>query len=113
MKTADIVNFLTFDLTPEQAKFLRDFTWRCVVTLHMAYACGYLAVLGIPLYGFAQVPRVERLEQVVELQTRLGIVREIRAQTALMCASSGRTREQIEETIDRLREDYKLVSNGA
>lgn len=86
-------------------------TWRAMVSFHMLYACGYLAVLGVPLAGFAQKTDVDRLQQAVVLQARLGLVREIRLQTDIMCTTPDvSTRIALRNTIDRLREDYRSIT---
>jgi hypothetical protein len=106
-----IIKVLTFDLTDTELKFLRDFLWRAVVTFHMVYACGYLALLGVPLQGFAQASEVAKYKEAVVLQARLGIVREIRLQTTAMCRSSDmEVRNALINTIDKLREDYRAIT---
>jgi hypothetical protein len=113
-----ILKFLTGDVTPEQWKFLRAFIWRCTVAFHMAYACGYLVMIGVPLQGFAQAQDVQaqgqelaRVKEAGVLYARLGIVREIRFQTVALCINADPTmRLGILGTIDRLREDYRAIT---
>jgi hypothetical protein len=113
---AGLWNMLTGDVTPEQGKFLRDFGWRFLVTFHMCSAWGLLTFMGIS--GFTQAQEtaaikaeVSRLKDASALQTRLGIMREIRIHTTSMCAATDVTRRfEILGTIDRLREDWRQLN---
>lgn len=113
---AGVFNLMTGDATPEQAKFLKVFLWRAIVTFHMASAWGMLAFIGISGFTTAQETsalkdEVKQIKEASALQTRLGIVREIRIQASTMCSSPDMgIRNAIMNTIDRLREDYRSVT---
>jgi hypothetical protein len=118
LKISDFVSFLTFGLPADQMKSICEFSWRCIVAFHMAYACGLLASLGLPLTGFAQKAElnevkaeVARIDKALVLQARLGIIREIREHTVILCSTTDpRAKDTIQRTIDRLREDYRTLT---
>lgn len=108
-----LLKMITGELTPSEAKAFMALTWRGLVSFHMLYACGYLAMIGIPLAGFAQKTDVDTIQKAVVLQARLGLVREIRLQTDAMCTSADAgTRAALRNTIDRLREDYRAITSA-
>lgn len=77
------------------------------MTFHMAYACGFLALAGLPLTGFAERKDVDELRQAQFLATKLSLSRELRIQTTAFCNSTDvQAKNAILWTIDRLREDY-------
>ena len=113
-----VIKFLTLGMTDDQLKFLRDQAWRALVAFHMAYACGYLTLIGLPISGFAHESEMKDLRVELDglktsgvLQARLGIVREIRLQTTAMCSTADPSiRVAMLGTIDRLRDDYRVLT---
>lgn len=57
------LSLLVADWTPEQRKFAVTAGWRLVLTFHIAWACSWLAALGLPLDGFAQTNDVAQVKQ--------------------------------------------------
>lgn len=109
----DIWALVTAGVTPDQMQAVMRVGWRALIAFHMAYACGFLPMVGLPLQGFAMESKLEKIEDATVLQARLGIVREIRLTTAAMCETTDpRAREALQNTIDRLREDYRTITKA-
>lgn len=115
-----LIAFITFGLSEAELKVVRDFSWRVIVTGHMMFACGFLAFIGPAWAGFAFRQDVadinmqfSRLEESWKLQARLGVVREIRLQSEALCSldqSSEHARRAIRQTLDRLKDDYRMLT---
>jgi hypothetical protein len=106
-----MLKLVTGNLTPAEGRVLMAVGWRAVVSFHMLYACGYLATVGLPLTGFAQQRDLDEIKNITNLQLRLGLTREIRLQTNILCTSADAVaREGAQNMVDKLREDYRLLT---
>lgn len=122
--------WLTFGLTDEQAKGAATVGWRALIVLHIAYACGWLAYIGLGS-GFALADEVDQkiasaLEPVVTEQREQRTVletlsRQLTDQLANSVASEIRylvgkrckeregseERERLQREIDRKQIEYE------
>ncbi len=86
--------------------------WVLVVSGHIAWVCGFLAPLGLAA-PFARADSVEDLTRTAALTARLQLTQELRVQTLYWCqAKELGQREAVEQTLDRLREEYRRVTKG-
>jgi hypothetical protein len=86
--------------------------WVIAVSGHIAWICGFLTPLGLAA-PFARADAVEDLTRTAALTARLQLTQELRVQTLYWCqAKALGQREAVEQTLDRLREEYRRVTKG-
>lgn len=106
----------TYGFTEKQLAKTVTLIWRLLVTGHILWVCGFLAVVGLAS-PFVRLEAVEPItEQVAELTdtikltTKLALLRELRVQQDIYCATPDtRLKAGIQYTIDRLKEDYRKL----
>lgn len=69
-----LLSLLIADWTPEQRKVAVTAGWRLLLAFHIAWACGWLAAIGLPMVGFAQESDVAAVKQ--ELSQQIAAVKE-------------------------------------
>ena len=86
--------------------------WVLMVSTHILWACGLLTSIGLAA-PFARADDVEGLKRTAEISVRLQLTNEIRVQTRIWCdAKEPSQRATIEQSLDRLREEYRQVTKG-
>jgi hypothetical protein len=58
-----LVSLFFGDTTPEQRRFATRLLFRGILVVHVAWACGWLALAGLPLPGFAQASDVDQVKR--------------------------------------------------
>lgn len=100
---------LGFGLNRRQQALILRILWVLGVSLHIAWACGWLAVIG--LVGFARADDVHSLQQTVNASARVTLAQEIRAQSHIRCQVSDQAvRDALTRYIDTLQYDYERIS---
>lgn len=111
MGVRDAADFLTLGLSDSQLKLVRDIGWRALVTFHMAYACGYLAIVGIPLAGFAQAEDVKQLAQIIQEDRAERLELAILDARRLQCkAPDDEKRKTYSDKLQELRLKYRQIT---
>lgn len=100
-----------FGLSREQRRLVLRVLWVLGVSTHIAWVCGLLAVIGFPT-PFARAQDVQQLERATLVSARINLQQELRAQTRLLCSLDPVERPPVERTIDKLREEYRVVTKG-
>lgn len=92
----------------QQALFLR-ILWVLVVSIHIAWACGWLSMLG--LVGFARANEVSQIQQTVNASARVTLSQEIRAQVRVRCSTSDQAiADSLTRYIDGLQTEYERIA---
>lgn len=100
---------LGFQLNRRQQALLLRVGWVIIVTTHIAWACGWLGVLG--LIGFARADELSKLQQTVAASARVTLSQEIRAQNRVRCASTDQAvKDSITRYIDSLQTEYEKIA---
>ena len=98
-----------FRLSRKDQALLLRVLWVLLVSAHIAWACGWLSVLG--LSGFAKAENVDKLQQTVASSARVTLSQEIRAQARVRCQSTDpAVRDSITRYIDSLQTEYERVA---
>lgn len=58
-----LLKLVVGDMTPEQRRFATRLLFRSILVVHVAWACGWLALAGLPLPGFAQASDVDQVKR--------------------------------------------------
>lgn len=100
---------LGFNLTRSQKSLLLRIGWVILVTTHIAWACGWLGVLG--LIGFAKADELKELRQTVQASARVTLSQEIRAQATIRCRVTDQyAKDSITRYIDSLQIEYERIA---
>jgi hypothetical protein len=100
-----------FGLNREQRRLLLRILWVIGVSTHIAWVCGFLAWTGLAP-PFAKAERVERLERSALISARISLQQEYRVQVRAYCAMDESARDGVLRTIDRIRTDFVIVTEG-
>jgi hypothetical protein len=118
---ANVVNWLTppsLDATPDE---LQSYRWRVtiylwsggiVMTIHILWACGFFAAMGLP--GFANAQQVAELKDMQvrrEVRTTERDLRDARLRQCLAVqANNAEAKQFAAATIDYLQADYREMT---
>lgn len=94
----------------EQALLLR-ILWVLVVSAHIAWACGWLAVFG--LVGFARGDDVTEIKNATKAAARITLSKEIREQNHVRCLTTDQiVIDSITRYIDSLQFEYERITGS-
>jgi hypothetical protein len=113
MDAGEGIGLLTtaFGLSKRQQRLILQIGWIVIVTTHIAWACGWLASLG--LVGFVKADDFREVQQTVETSARVTISREIREQAMIRCrVSDPVVAESITRYIDGLQAEYERITKA-
>jgi hypothetical protein len=98
-----------FGLDRRQQALVLRILWVLVVSIHIAWACGWLAAIG--LVGFARATDVSQIQQTVNASARVTLSQEIRSQARIRCISADQSvRDSLTRYIDSLQAEYERVA---
>lgn len=104
--------FLGMGLKRSQQQLILRSMWVAIVSTHILWACGLLAMIGLPS-PFARAATVEDLAHTVQVSARLQLTQELRVQTLYWCAAKEAEQKlAVEQTLNRLRDEYRRVTSG-
>lgn len=98
-----------FGLTPDQRRLLIRTLWVLMVSTHILWVCGFMAIVGFPS-PFAKASDVERIQQSADISARISLAQEIRAYSASRCRADDR--EPFDKIIDRLQIEYERITGA-
>lgn len=100
-----------FGLNRRQQALVLRILWVLTVSIHIAWACGWLSAIG--LIGFARANEVSQIQQTVNASARVTLSQEIRAQARVRCASTDASvRDALTRYIDSLQIEYERVAGA-
>lgn len=103
---------LGMGLTKKQQQLVIRTLWVLLVTTNMLWIWGFLGWLGLAV-PFARADTVTELQHTVMISARLQLTQELRVQTIYWCqAKDGQEKLAVEQTLDRLRDEYKRITGG-
>lgn len=105
------IGFLTtaFGLNAKQQRLVVQIGWVVIVTTHIAWACGWLAMLG--LAGFVKADDFRELQQTTITSARVTISKEIREQAVIRCrVTDPVVAESITRYIEGLQSEYERIT---
>lgn len=103
---------LGMGLSRSQQRLIIRTLWVLLVTTNMLWLWGFLTWAGLAV-PFAKAATVEELQHIVMVSARLQLTQELRVQTLYWCgAKDGQDRSAVEQTLDRLRDEYKRITGG-
>jgi hypothetical protein len=103
---------LGMGLTRGQQQLIIRTLWVLLVTSNMFWTWGLLAWAGIAA-PFARAVTVEDLQHTVMISAKLQLTQELRVQTLYWCkAKDGQEKYAVEQTLDRLRDEYRKITGG-
>lgn len=103
---------LGMGLTRTQQRLIIRTLWVLLVTTNMLWLWGFLAWAGLTA-PFAKADTVTELQHTVMISARLQLTQELRVQTLYWCAAKdGNDKYAVEQTLDRLRDEYKRITGG-
>lgn len=98
-----------FNLTRSQQALVLRILWVLTVSIHIAWACGWLSAIG--LIGFARANEVSQIQQTVNASARVTLSQEIRMQARVRCAATDpAVRDSLTRYIDSLQVEYERVA---
>jgi hypothetical protein len=98
-----------FALDRKQQALLLRVLWVLVVSLHIAWACGWLTAVG--LVGFARANEVSQIQQTVNASARVTLSQEIRAQIRARCSTTDQNiSDSLTRYIDSLQFEYERIA---
>lgn len=98
-----------FSLNRQQQALVLRVLWVLVVSIHIAWACGWLSALG--LVGFARASEVSQIQQTVNASARVTLSQEIRAQIRARCSTTDQTiADSLTRYIDSLQAEYERIA---
>ena len=127
----DTVSALLVDATPEERARLLRLAFRIVVTVHIAWACGFLAPMGLDGFVFADevddkvqaavepirselgkvAAKVERTEAMSRRILQGQLAAQLRDLNRLRCTTSDdHTRMRMERDIEEAEQEYKSLT---
>jgi len=103
---------LGMGLTRGQQQLIIRTLWVLLVTTNALWTWGLLAWMGLTA-PFARAVTVEELQHTVMISARLQLIQELRVQTLYWCsAKDGQEKFSVEQTLDRLRDEYRRITGG-
>jgi hypothetical protein len=98
-----------FGLDRRQQALVLRILWVLTVSIHIAWACGWLSAIG--LIGFARASEVSQIQQTVNASARVTLSQEIRAQARVRCVSVDQAvRDSLTRYIDSLQGEYERLA---
>jgi hypothetical protein len=97
-------------LTDEQVKGVITVSWRALLLVHIAWACGWLGYIGLG-NGFAQAADFEGFKLTVEARRVKELNSLILDTKAKQCSSVGEAWRLYYEAYNDLRAEYKDLTN--
>lgn len=98
-----------FGLNRRQQSLVIRIAWVVAVSTHIAWACGFLAFVG--LSGFAKADDVQKLQQTLAASARVTLSQEIRVQARVRCTTTDQAVvDSLTRYIDRLQSEYERVA---
>ncbi len=98
-----------FNLNRRQQALMLRVLWVLFVSIHIAWACGWLSALG--LVGFARADEMSKVQQTVNASARVTLSQEIRAQVRVRCASIDQNVvDSLTRYIDSLQIEYERIA---
>jgi len=102
---------MAFGLKPQQQRLIVRIGWVSLVSVHIAWVCGWLAAIGLHA-PFAYAGDVEKLQRTVNLSAQLNLAQEIRSQTVAKCRSQDQqVKEALARYIETLQQEYAALTN--
>lgn len=99
-----------FGLKPRQQSLVIRILWVLAVSGHIAWVCGFLAVIGLPS-PFARADEVKGIQQTLEASARVTLGREIREQSRVRCSATDQAIiDSITRYIDSLQTEYERIA---
>lgn len=100
-----------FGLNRRQQTLVLRVLWVLTVSLHIAWACGWLTAIG--LVGFARANEVSQIQQTVNASARVTLSQEIRAQIRTRCSTTDQAIiDSLTRYIDSLQTEYERIAGG-
>lgn len=97
-------------LTPRHVKLLIRIGWVLLVSMHIAWVCGWLAAAGLAS-PFAQASDVAELKANSKLMLTLQLQQELRSQKTVWCQiTDENVRVSVMNRIDQLRQNLREVA---
>lgn len=98
-----------FQLNRRQQAMVLRVLWVLLVSAHIAWACGWLAALG--LVGFARADDVTELKRTATATARVTLSKEIRDQSRIRCSATDQAIiDSITRYIDSLQTEYERIA---
>jgi hypothetical protein len=98
-----------FGLDRKQQALILRILWVLFVSIHIAWACGWLGTLG--LVGFAKASEVAQIQQTVNASARVTLSQEIRAQIRTRCSTTDQAiTDSLTRYIDSLQSEYERIA---
>lgn len=98
-----------FRLSRKDQALLLRVLWVLSVSIHIAWACGWLTALG--LIGFARADDVHNIQKTIDATARVTLSQEIRAQISLRCRVPDQSvKDSITRYVDSLQDDYERIT---
>lgn len=127
----DVIAAFMVDGTPEQRSWALRLGFRIIVTIHIAWACGLLAPMGLSGFAFGDdidlkvqaaveplraelgkvASKVERTEEMSKRILQGQIAAQLRDLNRLRCTTTDQaTRSRMERDIEEAEQEYKLLT---
>lgn len=127
----DVMSAFLMDATPEDRARMLRLAFRIVVTVHIAWACGLLAPIGLVGFAFGDdidlkvqaaveplraelgkvASKVERTEEMSKRILQGQIAAQLRDLNRLRCTTADQTtRSRMERDIEEAEQEYKLLT---
>jgi hypothetical protein len=100
-------------LTKENVALLLRVGWVVLVSAHIAYVCGLLALVGLTGQPFARASDLAEIQRNLRVSARINLQAEIRAQGEAFCSLTGKSRDVVGERIEKLRLELKSIEPNA
>ena len=98
-----------FGLNRRQQALVLRILWVITVSIHIAWACGWLSAIG--LIGFARANEVSQIQQTVNASARVTLSQEIRAQIRVRCSTTDQPIiDSLTRYIDGLQLEYERIA---
>jgi hypothetical protein len=102
---------LGMGLNKNQQKLIIRTLWVLLVTTNMLWTWGFLAMIGIAA-PFAKATEVADVKRALVVIEKLQLTQELRVQTLYWCAAKDQDKSAVEQTLDRLRDEYTRITGG-
>jgi hypothetical protein len=100
-------------LTSRNVSLLIRVGWVIAMSVHAAYVCGLLAVIGLTGQPFARASDLAEIQRNLRVSARINLQAEIRAQGEAFCSLTGHSRDVVGERIEKLRIELKSIEPNA
>ncbi len=97
-------------LKPTHVKVLIRVGWVSIVSIHIAWVCGWLGFVGLAT-PFARAADVQDIQKTLRVSAEIQLQSELRAQKNMWCKNTDeKTRETIMHRIDELRRNLREIA---